>query len=277
MESFHCPVFGNSEKSLFPRIESNVSEERVSKSGERCSEWKKSSGRAEVSDSRRLSLCSNLDGSKKKDGGRFRFRNGIFDPRFLLLGSVQHFSCRVLGSNKSCKDFIWTPDWGFSLRTSRIWWAPVSDRLLFSCCCWTLPQLFSCFCRYFRWLTFLLDFGGLSKAILILLDATSTKFSKELVDSLCCFMTSDRLSRTWNLYIRRNFCKVLISILTEDANTQHYSINWGKMLPIGNFGWEYPCFIVMLIEKRHSRRWMASKALPNPQRNPEPSHARDRD
>uniref|UniRef100_A0A8C6L976 Secreted protein n=1 Tax=Nothobranchius furzeri TaxID=105023 RepID=A0A8C6L976_NOTFU len=41
-----------------------------------------------------------------------------------------------------------------------------------------------CFCRYFRWLTFLLDFTGLSRASLMLLEAESMKLSRSLVVSL---------------------------------------------------------------------------------------------
>lgn len=201
LESFHCPTLRSSWKSWFPRIESNVSEDRVSNSGARWNECRKSSGRAEVSDSTRLSLCSGLDGSRKKDGGRFRFLNGTFDPRLLLQGSAQHFSCKVLGSNKSCRDFICTPACAPSFLISLICWVPDNCRLLWSSC-WTVPQLFSCFCRYFRWLTFRLDFGGRSRAILILLDAMSTKFNKELVDSLWRFMSNTRDCCTWNITVK---------------------------------------------------------------------------
>uniref|UniRef100_A0A3B4YM29 Uncharacterized protein n=1 Tax=Seriola lalandi dorsalis TaxID=1841481 RepID=A0A3B4YM29_SERLL len=45
-------------------------------------------------------------------------------------------------------------------------------------------HLLICFCRYFRWLTFLLDFTGLSRASLILLEAESMKLSKSRVVSL---------------------------------------------------------------------------------------------
>uniref|UniRef100_A0A8C2AG60 Uncharacterized protein n=1 Tax=Cyprinus carpio TaxID=7962 RepID=A0A8C2AG60_CYPCA len=42
-------------------------------------------------------------------------------------------------------------------------------------------HLFICFCRYFRWLTFLLDLTGLSSASLMLLEAESMKLSRSLV------------------------------------------------------------------------------------------------
>uniref|UniRef100_A0A8C5M2F6 Uncharacterized protein n=1 Tax=Leptobrachium leishanense TaxID=445787 RepID=A0A8C5M2F6_9ANUR len=45
-------------------------------------------------------------------------------------------------------------------------------------------HLFICFCRYFLWLTFRLDFTGLSRASLMLLDAVLMKVSKSLVPSL---------------------------------------------------------------------------------------------
>uniref|UniRef100_A0A8C3JSU2 Uncharacterized protein n=1 Tax=Calidris pygmaea TaxID=425635 RepID=A0A8C3JSU2_9CHAR len=41
-----------------------------------------------------------------------------------------------------------------------------------------------CFCRYFRWFTFRLDFTGLSSASLMLLEAESMKLSRSLVASL---------------------------------------------------------------------------------------------
>uniref|UniRef100_A0A8C2Q5V5 Uncharacterized protein n=1 Tax=Cyprinus carpio TaxID=7962 RepID=A0A8C2Q5V5_CYPCA len=42
-------------------------------------------------------------------------------------------------------------------------------------------HLLICFCRYFRWLTFLLDLTGLSNASLMLLEAESMKLSRSLV------------------------------------------------------------------------------------------------
>uniref|UniRef100_A0A8C1TYX4 Uncharacterized protein n=1 Tax=Cyprinus carpio TaxID=7962 RepID=A0A8C1TYX4_CYPCA len=42
-------------------------------------------------------------------------------------------------------------------------------------------HLLICFCRYFRWLTFLLDLTGLSSASLMLLEAESMKLSRSLV------------------------------------------------------------------------------------------------
>uniref|UniRef100_A0A8C8FB60 Uncharacterized protein n=1 Tax=Oncorhynchus tshawytscha TaxID=74940 RepID=A0A8C8FB60_ONCTS len=45
-------------------------------------------------------------------------------------------------------------------------------------------HLLICFCRYLRWLTFLLDLTGLSKASLMLLEAESMKLSRFLVVSL---------------------------------------------------------------------------------------------
>uniref|UniRef100_A0A4W4GNQ4 Uncharacterized protein n=1 Tax=Electrophorus electricus TaxID=8005 RepID=A0A4W4GNQ4_ELEEL len=63
-------------------------------------------------------------------------------------------------------------------------------------------HLLICFCRYLRWLTFLLDFTGLSKASLMLLEAELMKLSRS---RLVCLTSpspstspSSRLSRTFS-------------------------------------------------------------------------------
>uniref|UniRef100_A0A3Q3VW58 Uncharacterized protein n=1 Tax=Mola mola TaxID=94237 RepID=A0A3Q3VW58_MOLML len=70
----------------------------------------------------------------------------------------------------------WTP--------SRLAWG---EPCLFAGASATFPDvmipvhLLICFCRYFRWLTFLLDFTGLSRASLMLLEAESMKLNRSLV------------------------------------------------------------------------------------------------
>uniref|UniRef100_A0A8C4AHS5 Uncharacterized protein n=1 Tax=Denticeps clupeoides TaxID=299321 RepID=A0A8C4AHS5_9TELE len=62
-------------------------------------------------------------------------------------------------------------------------------------------HLLICFCRYFRWLTFRLDFTGLSRASLMLLDAESMKLRRSLVVS--------RKSPSCSTSLRRLFSRPL--------------------------------------------------------------------
>ena len=140
----------------------------------------------------------------KKEAGRLRFLSGTLELPPRGGGSAQHRSCKVLGSNRAARLLFWRPTCVFSLRADLVptWACPVilddaditgtgvdptglpgsdtksSLSLLTIPCLTVLLHLFSCFCRYFLWLTFRLDLTGLSSASLMLLEAISTKLRR---------------------------------------------------------------------------------------------------
>uniref|UniRef100_A0A8C7HL10 Uncharacterized protein n=1 Tax=Oncorhynchus kisutch TaxID=8019 RepID=A0A8C7HL10_ONCKI len=134
-----------------------------------------------------------LAGSVKKDGGRLRCLRGGFLARSPLTGSLTELkrAARLLVWRLACSPSrLWTglPCWIW------VWvWVgkPETFLLLAPGAAAGFPvglmkpvHLLICFCRYLRWLTFLLDLTGLSKASLMLLEAESMKLSRFLVVSL---------------------------------------------------------------------------------------------
>uniref|UniRef100_A0A8C7TTU3 Uncharacterized protein n=1 Tax=Oncorhynchus mykiss TaxID=8022 RepID=A0A8C7TTU3_ONCMY len=132
-----------------------------------------------------------LAGSVKKDGGRLRCLRGGFLALSPLTGSLTELkrAARLLVWRLACSPSrLWTglPCW--------VWvWVgkPEIFLLLAPGAAAGFPvglmkpvHLLICFCRYLRWLTFLLDLTGLSKASLMLLEAESMKLSRFLVVSL---------------------------------------------------------------------------------------------
>uniref|UniRef100_A0A3P8V245 Uncharacterized protein n=1 Tax=Cynoglossus semilaevis TaxID=244447 RepID=A0A3P8V245_CYNSE len=130
------------------------------------------------------------DRKKGKEGGRLRCLRGgflAFSPLISLAGlkrAARLLLCRL----------AWTPSrLGRVLFCRGLGWAR-GDPCLFPGGSAPVPgvmmpvHLLICFWRYFRWFTFLLDFTGLSRASLMLLEAESMKFSRSRVSeqpSLC--------------------------------------------------------------------------------------------
>uniref|UniRef100_A0A8C1U3D4 Uncharacterized protein n=1 Tax=Cyprinus carpio TaxID=7962 RepID=A0A8C1U3D4_CYPCA len=81
-------------------------------------------------------------------------------------------------------------------------------------------HLLICFCRYFRWLTFLLDLTGLSSASLMLLEAESMKLSRSLVVSLKSPPLNSHLSPPR----AQHLCGVYMQLSSRDPKAYFLSV-----------------------------------------------------
>uniref|UniRef100_A0A673WN66 Uncharacterized protein n=1 Tax=Salmo trutta TaxID=8032 RepID=A0A673WN66_SALTR len=90
-------------------------------------------------------------------------------------------------------------------------------------------HLLICFCRYLRWLTFLLDLTGLSKASLMLLEAESMKLSRFLVVSLYSPLSSLSSSGLPSRFLMVSLYSPLSSLsskgLPSSLNSHCYSVS----------------------------------------------------
>uniref|UniRef100_A0A4W5L1S2 Uncharacterized protein n=1 Tax=Hucho hucho TaxID=62062 RepID=A0A4W5L1S2_9TELE len=138
-----------------------------------------------------------LAGSVKKDGGRLRCLRGGFLALSPLTGSLTELK-------RAARLLVWRLAWSPSrLWTDWVWVGKPEPFLLlapgaaagFPVGVMKPVHLLICFCRYLRWLTFLLDLTGLSRASLMLLEAESMKLSRSLVVSLYSPLSSLSPSR----------------------------------------------------------------------------------